>query len=143
MLKDSQTSPTEETSVPVEPVGSTDVPSDATSENGDRKPLNDQFADLVRDVRALANVELEYYRTKLSVNMAATKMVMTLFAIGSAFGLMTVIALVLGLLMIAAHYFGPVAAAGLVTGGALLLTTILIAMAIKRARKLPLDEEDQ
>lgn len=129
--------------MPVDQDGGTDAPSESTSENPNRKSLSDQFSELVKDVRTLANVELEYYRAKLSVNMAATKSVLTLFAIGSALGFMTVVALVLGLLMIAAHYYGPIAATGLVTGGALLLTTILIAMAIKRARKLPLDEEDQ
>ncbi|MEO9469137.1 phage holin family protein [Parasphingorhabdus sp.] len=142
-MKDSHTSPAEEISVPVEQDGGTDASSESVSENANRKSLSDQFSELVKDVRTLANVELEYYRTKLSVNMAATKTVLTLFALGSAFGLMTVIALVLGLIMIAAHYYGPIAATGLVTGGALLLTTILIAMAIKRARKLPLDEEEQ
>ncbi|SIN98833.1 Putative Holin-X, holin superfamily III [Parasphingorhabdus marina DSM 22363] len=108
---------------------------------GDRKPLRDQFADLVEDARTLAQVELEYYKTKLSVNLQATRTVLILFTVGATLGITTILAMILGILLIASHYLGPVAATGLVTGTTLLLTTILITMAIKRARKLPLDEE--
>ncbi len=111
------------------------------SDSGDRKPLRDQFTDLVEDARTLAQVELEYYKTKLSVNLQATRTVLILFAIGATLGLTTILALILGVLLIASHYLGPVAATGLVTGTTLLLATILITMAIRRARKLPLDEE--
>ncbi|MEM8918850.1 MAG: phage holin family protein [Pseudomonadota bacterium] len=111
------------------------------SDSGDRKPLRDQFADLVEDARTLAQVELEYYKAKLSVNLQATRTVLILFTIGATLGLTTILALILGILLIAAHYLGPVAATGLVTGTTLLLATILITMVIRRARKLPLDEE--
>ena len=111
------------------------------AQSGDRKPLRDQFADLVEDARTLAQVELEYYKTKLSVNLQATRTVLILFTIGATLGITTILAMILGILLIASHYLGPVAATGLVTGTTLLLTTILITMAIKRARKLPLDEE--
>ncbi|MEL6876440.1 MAG: phage holin family protein, partial [Pseudomonadota bacterium] len=110
-------------------------------DSGDRKPLRDQFADLVEDARTLAHVELEYYKTKLSVNLLATRTVLILFTIGATLGLTTILAMILGILLIASHYLGPVAATGLVTGTTLLLATILITMAIRRARKLPLDEE--
>ena len=106
------------------------------------KPLKLQIADLVEDARALAIAELEYYRTKLSVNMAATKTVLTLFAVSVAMGLTAIVALILGILLIVSHYLGPVAATGIVTGSTLLVTTILMSMAIKRARKLPLDENE-
>lgn len=115
--------------------------STGANDSGDRKSLRDQFADLVEDARTLAHVELEYYKTKLSVNLQATRTVLILFTVGVTLGITTILAMVLGILLIASHYLGPVAATGLVTGATLLLTTILITMAIKRARKLPLDEE--
>ena len=107
------------------------------------KPLKLQIADLVEDARALAIAELEYYRTKLSINMAATKTVLTLFAISVTMGLTAIVALILGILLIVSSYLGPVAATGIVTGTTLLVTTILMSMAIKRARKLPLDENEK
>ncbi|GAA0481761.1 hypothetical protein GCM10009096_24970 [Parasphingorhabdus litoris] len=111
--------------------------------NPDDRPLKLQVSDLVDDVRKLAEAEIEYYRVKLSVNMAATKTVLVLFSVAIILGITTMVALILGILLILSHYWGPVAATGLLTGGALLLTTILMTMAIKRARKLPLDENDQ
>ena len=55
---------------------------------------------------------------------------------------MTVIALILGMLLILSDYLGPWAATAIVTGSALLITIITMKMAINRARKLPLDETD-
>jgi hypothetical protein len=45
-------------------------------------------------------------------------------------------------LLILSDYLGPLAATGIVTGLALLVATIMMNMAVKRARKLPLDEND-
>ncbi|WP_108809950.1 phage holin family protein [Sphingorhabdus sp. Alg231-15] len=115
----------------------------ASASSSDDKPLKLQVTDLVDDVRKLAEAELEYYRVKLSVNMAATKTVLVLFSVAIILGVTTMVALILGILLILSHYWGPIAATGLLTGGALLLTTVLMSMAIKRARKLPLDENDQ
>ena len=126
-----------------------DVADLSDSEKADRpspeseKPLKLQIADLVEDARALAIAELEYYRTKLSINMAATKTVLTLFAISVTMGLTAIVALILGILLIVSSYLGPVAATGIVTGTTLFVTTILMSMAIKRARKLPLDENEK
>ncbi|MEP2102339.1 MAG: phage holin family protein [Parasphingorhabdus sp.] len=119
------------------------VQTDAPVSSTDDKPLKLQVSDLVDDVRKLAEAEIEYYRVKLSVNMAATKTVLVLFSVAIILGITTMVALILGILLILSHYWGPVAATGLLTGGALLLTTVLMTMAIKRARKLPLDENDQ
>lgn len=106
------------------------------------KTLTSQVNDLIEDVRILAYAEVEYYRAKLSVNMAATKRVLLLFGIAVIFGSMAIIALILGVLLILSEYLGPVAATGIVTGLALLIAAITMNMAIKRARKLPLDEHD-
>ncbi len=108
----------------------------------DEKSIKTQVTDLVDDVRKLAEAELEYYRVKLSVNMAATKTVLLLFSVAIIIGATGLVALILGILLILTHYWGPVAATGLLTGSALLVTTVLLNMAIKRARKLPLDEND-
>lgn len=104
------------------------------------KPLKLQVSDLVEDARALALAEVEYYKTKLSVNMAATKTVLILFGIAVTMGLTAIIALILGFLLIADFYLGPIAATGIVTGAFLLIAAILAKMAINRARKLPLSE---
>jgi uncharacterized membrane protein YqjE len=74
--------------------------------------------------------------------MAATKRVVALAGIAILFGSMAIIALILGILLVLSDYFGPLAATGIVTGSALLVATITMSMAIKRARKLPLDEND-
>ena len=116
--------------------------SDAPAPEFGDKPLKLQFNNLVDDVRKLAEAEIEYYRVKLSVNMAATKTMLVLFSIAVISGITTMVALILGILLILSYYWGPVAATGLLTGGTLLLTTVLMNMAIKRARKLPLDEND-
>ncbi len=109
----------------------------------DGKAIKLQISDLIDDVRTLAEAELEYYRVKLSVNMAATKTVLLLFSVAIIVGITAAVALILGILLILSHYWGPVAATGLLTGSALLVTIVLLNMAIKRARKLPLDENDQ
>ncbi|QTD56177.1 phage holin family protein [Parasphingorhabdus cellanae] len=114
----------------------------AHTSDSDDKSITDQVGNLVDDVRKLAEAELEYYRTKLSVNMAATKTVLLLFSVAIIVGATGLVALILGILLILSHYWGPVAATALLTGSALLVTTVLLNMAIKRARKLPLDEND-
>ena len=106
------------------------------------KTLTSQVTDLIEDVRLLAYAEVEYYRVKLSVNMAATKRIMTLFGLAVICGSTAVITLILGLLLILSNYLGPVAATAIVTGTALLVAVLLMNMAIRRARKLPLDEHD-
>ncbi|MEH6756601.1 MAG: phage holin family protein [Parasphingorhabdus sp.] len=117
--------------------------SDAPAPGVGDKPLRSQLNDLVDDVRKLAEAEIAYYRIKLSVNMAATKTILILFSIAVILGMTTIVSLILGTLLILTHYWGPIAATALLTGGGLLLTTALMSMAIKRARKLPLDENDQ
>lgn len=109
----------------------------------DDKSIKMQMTDLVDDVRKLAEAELEYYRIKLSVNMAATKTVVLLFSAAAIIAVIGAIALILGILLILTHYWGPVAATCLLTGAALLIATVLTNMALTRARKLPLDENDQ
>ncbi|ASK87797.1 phage holin family protein [Sphingorhabdus sp. SMR4y] len=104
--------------------------------------LKSQLAGLVEDVRVLAYAEVEYYRTKLSVNMAATKRIVTLAGVGLIFGVMAIIALILGLLLVLADFVGPLAATGIVTGLALLVAAVTLGMATKQAKKLPLDETD-
>ncbi len=106
------------------------------------KSLTSQVADLIEDVRLLAHAEIEYYRVKLSVNMAATKRLLALAGIAIICATMAVIALILGVLIILSDYFGPVAATGIVTGSTLLVAVVTMGMAIKRAKQLPLDEND-
>lgn len=121
------------------------VPDDAATPDADQpeaKTLTSQVTDLIDDVRLLAQAEVEYYRVKLSVNMAATKRIMTLFGLGVICASMAVISLILGMLLILSRYLGPVAATAIVTGAALLVAAVTINMAIKRAKKLPLDETD-
>ncbi|MEP0095730.1 phage holin family protein [Parasphingorhabdus sp.] len=121
------------------------LPEDMTApvaDETDAKSLSSEVSGLIEDVRVLAHAEVEYYRTKLTVNMAATKRLLTLFAVAIIFGTMAIIALILGALLVLSDYFGPLAATGIVTGSALLIATVMMGMAIKRARKLPLDEND-
>ena len=112
------------------------------ADEAEAKTLTSQVNDLIEDVRILAYAEVEYYRAKLSLNMAATKRLLLLFGIAVIFGSMAIIALILGVLLILSEYLGPVAATAIVTGLALLIAAITMNMAIKRARKLPLDEND-
>ncbi|PHR16842.1 MAG: hypothetical protein COA41_13785 [Sphingopyxis sp.] len=112
------------------------------AEEEEAKTLKKQVTDLIDDARNLALVEVEYYKTKLSVNMAATKRILAMFGIGLICGTMAIIALILGLLLIVAEYLGPVAATAIVTGTALLIAVILMKKAINAAKKLPLDEND-
>ena len=121
------------------------VPDDAATPGADQpneKTLTSQVTDLIEDVRLLAHAEVEYYRVKLSVNMAATKRIMTLFGLAVICGSTAVITLILGLLLILSNYLGPIAATAIVTGAALLVAVVTMNMAIKRAKKLPLDEND-
>ncbi|MEO9600668.1 phage holin family protein [Parasphingorhabdus sp.] len=114
----------------------------SVADEADVKSLKSQVSDLIEDARILAHAEVEYFRTKLSVNMAATKRLLLLFGIAIISGTMAIIALILGLLLVLSDYFGPLAATGITAGSALLIATIMMSMAIKRARKLPLDEND-
>ena len=114
----------------------------SVADEAQAKSLTSQVTDLIEDVRILAHAEVEYYRTKLSVNMAATKRVLALFGFAVVVGVMAIIALILGLLLTLSDYFGPLAATGVVAGSALLIASVTMNMAIKRAKKLPLDEND-
>jgi uncharacterized membrane protein YqjE len=106
------------------------------------KSLASQMTDLLEDVRILARTEVEYYRTKLSVNLAATKRILLLFGIAIVVGIMAVIALILGLLLILSDYLGPLAATAIVVGLAMLVASVTMSMAMKRVKKLPLDEKN-
>lgn len=119
-----------------------DDTADSFADEAGSKTLKSQVTDLIEDVRILAHAEVEYYRAKLSINMAATKRVVTLAGIAIIFGSMAIIAFILGILLILSDYVGPMAATGIVTGSALLVAVITMTMAIKRAKKLPLDEND-
>ena len=114
------------------------APAGDTSANS----LKSQLSGLVEDVRVLAYAEVEYYRTKLSVNMAATKRIVTLAGVGIIFGAMAIITLILGILLALADYVGPLAATAIVTGLTLLVATTTLGLAIKQAKRLPLDETD-
>ncbi len=114
----------------------------AMADEAESKTLKSQLNELIDDVRILAYAEIEYYRAKLSVNMAATKRLLLLVGVAIIFGTMAIIALILGVLLVLAEYLGPVAATAIVTGLALLIAAVTMNMAIKRARKLPLDEHD-
>ena len=107
------------------------------------KSLKLQVTDLVDDARKLAEAEIEYYKTKLSVNLAATKTVLILFSLSVVVGITAVVALILGILLILSAYLGPIAATGILTGSALLIATVMMNIAIRRARKLPLDEDSE
>tara|TARA_R110002124_G_scaffold35373_1_gene115152 strand:+ start:252 stop:674 length:423 start_codon:yes stop_codon:yes gene_type:complete len=106
------------------------------------RTLTSQINELIEDVRVLARAETEYYRTKLSVNLAATKRVLLLFGVAVVTGIMAVIALILGLLLVLSQYVGPLAATGIIVGLTLLVASVTMGMAIKRAKKLPLDENN-
>jgi len=114
---------------------------DAAEARPEEKPLKLQVTDLVEDARTLALAEVEYYKTKLSVNMAATKSVLILFAVAAVMGLTAIVALILGFLLIADYYLGPIAATGTVTGAFILIAAVLGKVAINKARKLPLSEK--
>lgn len=112
------------------------------ADEAEPKSLKSQVTGLIEDVRILAHAEVEYYRAKLSVNMAATKRVVVLAGVAIISGTTAIIALILGLLLILSDYLGPIAATAIVTGAALLVAAITMGMAIKRAKRLPLDEND-
>ena len=135
MLQDKDISVLDEERIP-------DDPAAPAADEPEAKTLTSQVTGLIEDVRVLALAEVEHYRVKLSVNMAATKRILTLFGIAVICGSMAVITLILGLLLILSRYLGPVAATAIVTGAALLVATLLMNMAIRRAKKLPLDEND-
>ena len=114
---------------------------DATGAS-EARTLTSQINELIEDVRVLARAETEYYRTKLSVNLAATKRVLLLFGVAVVTGIMAVIALILGLLLVLSQHVGPLAATGIIVGLTLLVAAVTMGMAIKRAKKLPLDENN-
>ncbi len=114
----------------------------AFADEADAKSLKSQITGLIDDVRVLAHAEMEYYRAKLSVNMAATKRIVTLAGVGIIFGIMAIIALILGILLVLADHVGPLAATAIVTGLTLLVAATTMGVAIKQAKKLPLDETD-
>ncbi|CAO1652405.1 phage holin family protein [Parasphingorhabdus sp. NYA22] len=112
------------------------------ADEAEPKSLKSQVTGLIEDVRILAHAEVDYYRAKLSINMAATKRVVVLAGVAIISGSTAIIALILGLLLILSDYLGPIAATAIVTGAALLIAAITMGMAIKRAKRLPLDEND-
>ena len=128
MLQDKDIAALDDEQIPEEAIS-------AVPEESESQSLRDQMTDLIDDVRILAHAEIEYYRAKLSTNLAATKRVLVV-------GILAIIALVLGLLLILATYLGPLAATAVVTGSALLIAAVLMQVAVRQARKLPLDEDE-
>jgi len=135
MLQDKDIAALDDEQIPEEAVSA--VPEEAESQS-----LKDQMTNLIDDVRILAHAEIEYYRTKLSTNLVATKRVLLLFTVALVVGILAVIALVLGLLLILTEYFGPLAATAIATGSALLIATVTMRVAVHQARTLPLGEDD-
>lgn len=117
-------------------------PASPIAEEAESKTLTSQVNELIEGAKLLAYAEAEYYRAKLSVNMVATKRLLLLAGVSLIVGSMAIIALILGVLLILSEYLGPVAATAIVTGLALLIAAITMKMAINRAKKLPLDEND-
>jgi|GEM_PF-797953 len=119
-------------------IGHHDTPL-ATGDAPDR-PIKLQLSELMEDARHLARVEFAYYQTKLNVNLAATKTVISLFAVGSVLAIVAIIALILGLLIGLSTIWGPWAATAAIVLITATASLLLILSAIKRARQLPIKE---
>ncbi|MFM2411363.1 MAG: hypothetical protein RL481_2191 [Pseudomonadota bacterium] len=102
-----------------------------------------QVAGLVDDVRSLAQAEWDYARARLSysggvVRKAGIYALFAVLAVSAA-----AIALVLGLLLIVASYWGPWVATGVVVLAFMVIAVALALMARNTAQKLRFDEDGQ
>ena len=105
--------------------------------------LRDEIAALIADARELVQAELAYHRARLDANLTLGKRVAGLFGAGAVLLIGGLIALILGLLLIADHYLGPIWATVIVAGGILGVAILLLLLGLRNAKRLPLDGDSQ
>ena len=112
---------------------------DSVSEQASEKPLAEQVQEIVDDAKALVGTEIAYYRAKINANIDATKKVLAFFGLGIAILTAGLTALIWGALITLAPYIGPGGATAVIGGGSILIGSLLIITAVRRAKKMPLD----
>ncbi len=117
-----------------------DVPEDDAEPDNS---LRDEIGAFIADARELVQAEIDYNRARLRANLTLGKRVAGLFGIGAVLVVAGLIALILGLLLIADHYLGPIWATVIVAGGTLGLAGLLLSLGLRNAKRLPLDGEDE
>jgi hypothetical protein len=95
-----------------------------------------QMSALVADVTHLAYTEFRYYKTRFAYSQTVLKQAgfFAIMAVAAFFA--SIAALIFGLLMVVAHYAGPVVATIAVPFGFLTITVIAGLMARRAARNL-------
>jgi hypothetical protein len=101
-----------------------------------------QLSAFVGDVVHMAQAEIAYYRTRFSYSQSVAKRIglYAIVAVATFFAATT--ALILGLLLILASYFGPIIATVIVTLSFLGVAVCCGVLARKSAQKLSFREED-
>ena len=96
-----------------------------------QRSLVDDVRQMVYDGRTLLEAELAYQKSRAAVAGAGAKSVAVWGALALALAFFTLMAVVVGALLVLAHYFGPLAAMGIVVG-VLLIATLGAALAARR-----------
>ncbi|WP_309751402.1 phage holin family protein [Novosphingobium sp.] len=103
------------------------------AEHGDdpaQRSLVDDVRQMVSDGRTLLEAELAYQKSRAAVAGVGAKGVAVWGALALALVFFTLMALIVGALLVLAHYLGPVLATGMVTG-VLLMATLGAALAAR------------
>ena len=114
---------------------------EVTEEQSELSLVKEQLGALVADVRHLAAAEIEYIKLRAAYSGNLAKWIGIYGGIAAAFAFCTIIALILGLLLIAAHYLDPVSATAIVTltfGGIAIIAALL---AKSKAKQLSFKSE--
>lgn len=95
-----------------------------------QRSLVDDVRQMVSDGRTLLEAELTYQKSRAAVAGAGAKSVAVWGALALALVFFTLMALIVGALLVLAHYFGPLLATGIVVV-ILLLATLGAALAAR------------
>ncbi len=109
----------------------------------DDQGLSAQIGAFVGDVTSMAKAELHYYRTRLAYSQSMAKRIGIYAMVSAATFFAGIAALIFGLLLICAHYLGPIFATIIVTGAFLAVAVFAGLMARKSAKNLSFHENDR
>jgi Putative Actinobacterial Holin-X, holin superfamily III len=102
-----------------------------------------QLKNVAGDIRVLFDSELQYYKARLSYTRTVAKWtgVYLLISVCALFG--TIMACIIGALLIAASYMGPILGTAAVCATSLLVTVIFAVLARHKSRNFILPEIDR
>ncbi|NJM49657.1 MAG: phage holin family protein [Sphingomonadales bacterium] len=117
---------------------------DEQANSPDNPTIKQDMKQLASEMRDFAQAEIAYYQARFAYSKAVAKRSAVYFSISIIAFFGAAIAFILGLLLILAHYFGPVFATLIVTGASISIALISAFLGRNNARNFKFPEiEDE